>query len=152
MDINILPEKRCAGIIKLKSIFDDCFCCNALMIVVKALVIVSNALVVFLVKNAFSLCDFYDYYYCCEVLLPTQEQKYVIMRKICCLKYCTRKECGLSFTIFNSKSEPVGNIQGKGACCSNIYTYQIYFPQDATPELKLCFLNAIYAIDTFGLY
>ena len=30
MDINILPEKRCAGIIKLKSIFDDCFCCKCL--------------------------------------------------------------------------------------------------------------------------
>ena len=30
MDINILPEKRCVGIIKLQSIFDDCFCCKCL--------------------------------------------------------------------------------------------------------------------------
>ena len=152
MDVNILPEKRCAGIIKLKSIFDDCFCCKCFNDCCKGPCGCFKCCFSCPCKKCLCLCDFYDYYYCCEVLLPTQEQKYVIMRKICCLKCCTRKECGLSFTIFDSNSVPVGNIQGKGACCSNTYTYQIYFPQDATPELKLCLLNAIYAIDTFGLY
>jgi hypothetical protein len=151
MDVNILPEKRCAGIIKLRSICDDCFCCKCFKDCCKG---PCDCFKCSCQGCPCKIClfDCYDYYYCCEVLLPNQEQKYVIMRKICCLKCCTRKECGLAFTIFNTNSEPVGNIQGKGEFCSNSYTYQISFPQDATPDLKLCLLNAIYAIDTFGLY
>ena len=56
MNVNILTENRCAGIIKLKSIFDDCFCFKCFNDCFKGLVIVSNALVyVANVKNAFAI-------------------------------------------------------------------------------------------------
>ncbi len=132
MDVKVLCENnKCAGTLKIKTILKNCCDCGKCC------------------KCFAGNC--YKYSYCCEILSPEQFQKYVILEKRCCLSCVSGKSCGLNFNIYNSNSEIVGSIEGNGQCCGG-YTYRITFPSFASVEDKLCLLNAIYAMDTFGFY
>lgn len=138
MDVNIISESnRRAGTLKIKTALNECCdckdCCKC-GICCKCIT-----------------CDCYKYAYCCEILSPEGIQKYAIFEKRCCLSCVSGKSCGLNFEIYNPKHEVVGNIEGNGQCCGG-FTYRITFPSYASVEDKLCLLNAIYAIDTFGIY
>lgn len=135
MDVNIFPGKKCAGILKIQTAIKKCCSCS----------LCGSCCVCF-------TCDCYNYTYCCEILTPDNRQKYVIQEKRCCLSCASGKNCGLSFTINDCSGMSVGSIEGNGKCCGGEYTFKIIFPQSATIEDKLCLLNAIYAIDTFGIY
>lgn len=104
-------------------------------------------------------CNFCDdccylYYYCCDILSPNKELIYTIYIKKCCLSFIPIGCCGqLDFVIKDSMGNKVGTIEGRGNCCYILgicganYNYTIYFPKNATPEMKLTIINAVIAID-----
>ena len=102
-------------------------------------------------------CSCYDYYYCCDILNPNKDQVYCIYLRKCCLD-CIPVDCCdyLSFSIKRGSTD-VGKIEARRNCCnccglcSRNFTYYIDFPVDATPEMKLTIINAVYAIDMFYL-
>ena len=138
MDVNILPGKKLAGVLKIQTSIRGCCSCSC-----KSLCV--NCCICF-------TWDCYNYTYCCEILTPDNRQKYLINEKRCCLSWATGKSCGLSFTISDSNGTSVGSIEGNGKFCGGEFTYKIIFPQNASIEEKLCLLNPINAIDTFGAY
>ena len=157
MDVNILKDKkRCAGILKIEGSLKigccDCSClkncCSCDGSCLKNCCSCSGCFGI--CSNCF--CDFYNYRYCCEILSPENVKKYVIFEKSCCLSCKVSKNCGLLFNINDSNNKVVGKIEGIGKCCRDEYTFKVTFPAYSTVEDKLCILNAIYAIDTFGIY
>lgn len=136
-DVNIKPENRLAGVVKIRGCCEECCSCQC------------NC-------NCCCVClHCYDYYYSCEVLDSLRQPKYQIYLKRCCLSCAKGKCCSMSFIITtnHNKTLPVGTIEGYPTdCCTEGYTYNINFPADATPELKVTLLNAIYAIDSFYLF
>ena len=65
---------------------------------------------------------------------------------------------GLRFRIYDVNNNHVATINGIndnkniGMFFDDSYSYQINFPPDATPDIKLCLLHCIYSIDTLCLY
>jgi len=141
MDVNLKPENRLAGVVKIHGCLEACWaeccanCCRP--------------------RGCCECCNCYNYYYSCEILDSLRQPKYQIYLKRCCLSCFSGKNCSMSFIItsqFNTNMA-VGTIEGyPSGCCVNGYTYNVNFPADATPELKVVILNAVYAIDSFYLF
>jgi hypothetical protein len=104
-------------------------------------------------------CDCcYDYYYCCEIVNPSNETIYYIFLRKCCISCIPISCCSeIIFTIKDTNYSNVGEIKASRNCCSlcgicgTNYTYNIDFPSGATPELKLTITNAAITIDLFVL-
>ena len=104
--------------------------------------------------NPCNLCC--DYFYVCDVCNPDKNVVYTIFLKRCCLS-CLPFDCleKLTFVIRNASGNEVGQIDLRRACCvcnglrQRNCTYTITFPPDASPELKLTIINAVYSIDMF---
>ena len=99
--------------------------------------------------------------YSCEILDSNKDLKYFIYYNACncgltcCI--CSRRKCGLRFSITDLNENEVGYISGildrsLGEFFHDSYSYEISFPEDSTPELKLTLLHAVYAIDTICLF
>lgn len=156
-DVNITTdnEKKMAGIVKIRGPNEwlcqlctckcECRCeckCDCLLDCLKCKLCV----------KCFT-CDCNDYFYTCEILTPTKDLKYTIYLTKCCFDYCMAgRYCNVKFTIKDLSNSPVGYIHGFPSFCDCSFVYKIDFPADATPELKLTILNAIYVIDSFGLF
>ena len=99
--------------------------------------------------------------YTCEILDSNKELRYFILFYICnctflCCK-CVRKCCGLKFIITDRSMEnEVGSIEEIDMILGEFFndsdTYNVIFPMDASPELKLTIINAVSVIDTFLLF
>ena len=96
--------------------------------------------------------------YCCDILNANNEQVYVIYLIKCCCTYIPDDWCPhFEFFIRDLKGNDVGKIDAQRNCCNfygmcgNNFTYDIAFPLDASPELKLTIINAVIAIDLFTL-
>ena len=103
-----------------------------------------------------SLC--YNYYYVCDACTPDKQPVYTILLKRCSLSFIPTDCCdSLSFVIRNVSGSDVGQIEVRKATCifngfrQKNCTYTIKFPPDASPELKLTIINAVYSIDMFIL-
>ena len=65
---------------------------------------------------------------------------------------------GLTFKIYDVNNSQVATISGIndnknfGMFFDDSYSYQINFPLDATPDIKLTLLHCIYCIDALCLY
>ena len=165
-DVYTKPDNKLAGIVKYKGICDDCSCCNFCCCCPNCCGICKVCC------DCKGCCDFkdccdckglckfdicYDYFYCCDILSNTRQLVYSIYLKRCCVSLCPT-DCldSLTFTIKSSGGDNVGNIEMRRNCCNccgllgKSCTYSISFPPDATPELKLTIINAIFSIDMFG--
>lgn len=78
---------------------------------------------------------------------------YNIYIRQCCLSCCPVDCCGnIDFAIKNTSGDTVGEIKCKKdicTCCEFKCVYNIIFPVDCTPEIKLTIINAVIAIDLF---
>ena len=96
--------------------------------------------------------------YCCDILNANNEQVYVIYLIKCCLS-CIPDDwfSHFIFEIRDLVGNVVGTIDAKRNCCNfygmcgNNFTYNIFFPPDATPELKLTIINGVIASDLFRI-
>ena len=96
----------------------------------------------------------YDYFNVCDVLNPNKDLVYAIYLRKCCIDCIPVDCCGyLIFTICDVKGNNVGEIKAYRTCCycrrlckDNII-YEIKFPPDATPDLKLTIINAVISLD-----
>lgn len=149
LDVFTRPNNQLAGIIQYRGIANDCckckcdccwFCkkCNCFC------------------KKCNCQCDLcHDYYYVCDILSNARQLVYTIYLRRCCLSCCPT-DCfdHLSFVI-RSGDVNVGSIELKRNCCNccglmgNYCTYNINFPADAPPELKLTIINAVISMDIF---
>ena len=136
-DVNIKSENRLAGMIKYYGICDDCCCCGKKE---KG-------------EEKTRCCDCRD---CCHVLNHygdiidgNKEFKYALYYRDCCCSVLP--SCGIYLYILrDTNGNVVGRIEGRGRCmplCGDTLTYTIFFPQDATPELKLTIINAVMLMD-----
>ena len=81
----------------------------------------------------------------------------IFLVKCCCA--CAPTDWCSHFTFFirDPNHNDVGRIDLQKNCCNLCglcganSTYNIVFPSDATPELKLTIINAVIAIDLFTL-
>ena len=96
--------------------------------------------------------------YCCDILNANNEVVYVIYLILCCCT-CIPDDWYPSFVfeIRDLVHNVVGKIDAIRNCCNfygmcgNNFTYNITFPSDATPELKLTIINSVIANDLFML-
>ena len=103
-------------------------------------------------------CKTYEYY--CEIYDVGNVLKYYVLfdYKCKCGCKCCRRKMGLRFKIYDVNNNHVATISGIndnkniGMFFNDSYSYQINFPSDATPDIKLCLLHCIYSIDTLCLY
>ena len=132
-DVHILNEKRLAGAVKIRGICQGCCgcqdCCKT------------------------ELCSCYKYYYCCEILNHNKDNIYNIYIRQCRFNCCPVDCCGnIDFAIKNTSGNTVGEIKCKKdtcSCCGFKCVYNISFPVDCTPEIKLTIINAVIVIDLF---
>ena len=140
LNVNISTENRMAGIVQFRGCCS--FCCKG------------TCCCCYLCKLCINGC--YDYYYCCDILLPNKSLVYTIYARKCCLNCIPLDCCGnVRFSIKNASKKEVGIIKAKRNCCSicgicgNKCTYTIIFPPDANLDLKLTIIKAVIAIDLF---
>ena len=83
---------------------------------------------------------------------------YVYFDNACnCAYKCLRRKLGLTFNICDINKNLIASIKGRknndfGAFFDDSYSYEINFPPDATPDLKLTLLHCVYSHDTLWLY
>ncbi len=99
-----------------------------------------------------------DVYYCCDILTANSQQMYTIYLVRCCIACVPNDWCShFTFYIRDQNHNDVGRIDAERNCCNFCgmcginYTYNIAFPTDATPELKLTIINAVISIDLFRM-
>ena len=86
--------------------------------------------------------------HCCDIL-GSNKEKYKISMKKCCYNCCG----SLKLEIKNKRKGKDGTITAlRNGCnlfclCGNNYNYNINFPPDATPDLKLAIINGVFAVD-----
>ena len=105
--------------------------------------------------------------YCCdkliyhvEILSSNNELKYQIyLVSHNCGNKCLRRKKGLDFIITDVNNNPIMNSTIHGVNNKNFgdffndsYSYEIYFPEDAEPDIKLTLLHAIYVLDALCIY
>ena len=138
--VNIPNENRAAGIIRYRG------CCSLFC---------SEC------KKERKCCQdcCYDVIYCCDILTANEEQIYTIYLVRCCCARCTPYDWipHFKFEIRDQAHNEVGRIDAERNCCNfygmcgNSFTYNIVFPTNASPELKLTLINAVIGIDLFNL-
>lgn len=96
--------------------------------------------------------------YCCDILNANEEQFYTIYLIKCCCSCTPVDWCPhFTFMIRDQANNEVGRIDAERNCCNfngicgNNFTYNIFFPANATPELKLTIINAVISIDLFDM-
>lgn len=70
---------------------------------------------------------------------------------------CLRRKLGLNFNICDINKNPIATFKGRknndfGAFFDDSYSYEINFPPDTTPDLKLTLLQFVYSLDSLRLY
>ena len=97
--------------------------------------------------------------YRAEILYPNKMLKYYIFNtNICgCGCKCLKRKSGLNFDICDANKNPICTIKGRnnenfGTFFKDSYSYEINFPQDAEPDIKLTLLNCVYALDALCIY
>jgi len=138
LNVNISTENRMVGIVQFRGCCS--FCCKGTCC--------------YLCKLCLNGC--YEYYYCCDILLPNKSLVYTIYARKFCLSCIPLDCCGyIRFSIRNANKKEVGIIEAKRNCCNfcgicgNSCTYTIIFPSDANLDLKLTIIKAVIAIDLF---
>ncbi len=149
-DVHTRPDNRMAGIVRYKGRCADC-CKGGCGCFTACCAICKNC----------NPCDiFFDYYYVCDILNLERMPVYTIYLRRCCISCCPTDCCEtITFVIRNPLGTvDLGKIEMKRLCCTcsglrgkNV-TYTISFPVDATPELKLTIINAVYTMDMFIFY
>ena len=139
LEVYIPNENRLAGIVKFRNACSQYCkeCCKS--------------------KECCSICKdmCYDFFYACDILDSNRHQIYTIFLRKCCA--CPVDCCDyLKFVIKDQSNVDVGSIELHTSCCNcyycpTTYTYNIDFPVQATPELKLAIINGVIAIDLFCL-
>ena len=138
-DVITKPNNNLVGIVQFRGCLGNCCkgpsCCSFLL-------------------NCSDLC--YNFYYCCDILLPNKGLIYTIYLRKCCLSCIPSGICNvLNFTIKSPDGSNVGEIEARRNCCNLCgicganFTYTIQFPLTASPEMKLTIINAVIAIDIF---
>ena len=103
-------------------------------------------------------CQIYEY--CSKIYDSNDVLKYYVFldyKRKCGCK-CLRRKTGLNFNICDINKNVISTIRGKnkneeyGLFFDDSYSYEINFPSDATPELKLNLLHCIYSIDALCVY
>ena len=96
--------------------------------------------------------------YCCDILNANSDVVYVIyLIKCCCNCIPDDWYSHFLFEIRDLQGNVAGTIDAQRNCCNfngicgNTFTYNVFFPPDATPELKLTIINAVIAIDLFTI-
>ena len=83
---------------------------------------------------------------------------YIFNTNICgCGCKCLKRKSGLNFDICDANKNPICTIKGRnndnfGTFFKDSYSYEINFPQDAEPDIKLTLLNCVYALDALCIY
>ena len=103
-------------------------------------------------------CKTFEYY--SEIYDAGNVLKYYVLfdYKCKCGCKCLRRKMGLTFKIYDVNNNQVATISGIndnknfGMFFDDSYSYQINFPLDATPDIKLTLLHCIYCIDALCLY
>lgn len=148
LPVTTKPDNTRVGFVKYKGFCED-FCKNLCLPCIRCFELCKNC-----PCNPCNLCC--DYFYVCDVCNPDKNVVYTIFLKRCCLS-CLPFDCleKLTFVIRNASGNEVGQIDLRRACCvcnglrQRNCTYTITFPPDASPELKLTIINAVYSIDMF---
>jgi hypothetical protein len=148
LPVTTKPDNTRVGYVKYKGFCED-FCKNLCLPCIRCFELCKNC-----PCNPCNLCC--DYFYVCDVCNPDKNVVYTIFLKRCCLS-CLPFDCleKLTFVIRNASGNEVGQIDLRRACCvcnglrQRNCTYTITFPPDASPELKLTIINAVYSIDMF---
>lgn len=155
MEVNMIIENRLGGIVKIRGCDDCCFCtcCQCICFDCMCVPCCCDCC------NCRDCC--YRKIYTCEILDSNKELKYYIFFYVCkCILLsckCVRKCCGLKFIITDRSMEnEVGSIEEIDMILGEFFndsdTYNVIFPMDASPELKLTIINALSVIDTFLLF
>jgi hypothetical protein len=138
LNVSIPNQNRLAGVVKFRGKCEEWFCCPDCC------------------KT--ECCSCYDYYYCCEILDHNKDNVYNIYARRCCLSCVPLGCCGnIEFAIKNQSGTTVGEIICDRDCCPCFgicgykSTFNIDFPVDCTPEIKLTIINAIIAVDLLCL-
>lgn len=136
-NVNIPNENRLAGVVQIKSCCKICCsdCCKP--------------------KPCCKDCCL-NVIYCCDILNASNQEVYSIFYVKCCCSCAPNDWCPhFTFLIRDPNHNDVGRIEAEKNCCNFCglcginYTYNIIFPADATPELKLTIINAVVCIDLF---
>lgn len=158
LNVNMPNENRLAGVIRFKGICSDLFkdCCKCSD--------GCSCSCFGCCKKSSGCCSncgddcLYDYFYCCDILNANKELAYTIYLRKCKLSCIPVDFCGyLRFSIKNVSFSEVGSVEASRNCCSlcgllgTSFTYNIDFPSNCSPELKLTIINGIMAIDMFCL-
>ena len=100
------------------------------------------------------------YNYNIEIFYPNGLLKYRIYNNsICnnCGCKCSRRKSGLDLTVSDINKNPITTIHGRnnqnfGKFFDDSYSYEINFPLDAEPDIKLTILHGVYALDALCIY
>ena len=104
-----------------------------------------------------SSCKWFPY--CAEILDSNIQLKYYVFNTNRCsyCSKCLKRRIGLDFNICDVNKNPICTIKGEnnknfGAFFDDSYSYEINFPPDAEPDIKLTLLNCVYALDALCVY
>ena len=141
--VNDFQEEKTHGIIKLRGICDRCSkckCCKCKCILCQCGECLCNK-------------DCHDYFLACDILNQGKEIKYSIFLQKCCCDCCYDGKCSpIKYAIKNNSGMTVGRIEGYPNCLECNYVYKIRLSDEASPEIKLTIINAIFVIDALGLH
>ena len=109
--------------------------------------------------NCCKCCECRIFEYSSEIYDSNNVLKYYIFYDggCDCACKCLRRKLGLNFNICDIKKNIIATIKGSnnndfGAFFDDSYTFEISFPSDATPELKLILLHGVFSLDTLCIY
>ena len=104
-----------------------------------------------------ALCKWFPY--CAEILDINLQLKYYVFNTNRCsyCSKCLKRRIGLDFNICDINKNPICTIIGRnnknfGEFFDDSYSYEINFPIDANPDIKLTILNCVYALDGLCVY